>query len=43
MNTKLKNEYVQPECVVDAIELEQIIAISGESGTEDYDEENYGW
>jgi len=40
---EMKEGYLQPECQVLDVDLEQIIAVSGESGTEKYEEENYQW
>jgi len=42
-NDMNKNEYLQPECQLVDIDLEQFIAVSGESGTQNYDEEDYKW
>jgi len=43
MLVKEMNNYIQPECQVLDVDLEQMIAVSGESGTEGYTEEDYNW
>jgi len=42
MDQKIR-DYIKPECQVIEVDLEQVIAVSGNSGTEPYDEEDYIW
>jgi len=38
-----QNVYLQPECNVIAVEIEQMIATSGQTSTETLTEEDFEW